>query len=383
MEKWTQDEINILKENYPLMSAKKLMELLPNKNWHAIRNKVRNLKFKKDGYTEGKWTKREDKILLNKYPILSNNEIKKLIPHRTIASIKIRANKFLKLKKKPIWNKKETNIIKTKYPILPIKKLRELLPNKTISSIKDKSRALQLYKEYEFLWSEQEDIILTENYPSLLMNKLKRLLPNRTENAISTRAGKLNIHRNSEVISSSLSRALKGKNKGKKRPDLTNYNKENPKYGQDNGFFGKKHSKETRNKISTIQKRTSAFHRLNKDEAFQLKRMKAMEIRPTKPESLLISIINKYSLPFDYIGDGKKMIGHVNPDFIHNDGRKVCIEVFGDYWHNRKGMMWHQTEEGRKKYLSKYGYETLILWEHEFKLDNAEEIILNKMEGYV
>jgi len=44
---WSQEEIEILKENYTYSSKEKLLELLPKRTWHAIQNKARQLGLKR------------------------------------------------------------------------------------------------------------------------------------------------------------------------------------------------------------------------------------------------------------------------------------------------------------------------------------------------
>ena len=91
------------------------------------------------------------------------------------------------------------------------------------------------------------------------------------------------------------------------------------------------------------------------------KRMKAMKMTPNKLEKELIDLFKKYDLPYRFVGDGKIIIHNKCPDFINCNGKKKIIELFGNYWHKPK------EEKQRKKLFKKYGYETLIIWEHEMK----------------
>ncbi len=113
--------------------------------------------------------------------------------------------------------------------------------------------------------------------------------------------------------------------------------------------------------------------------------------RPTKPEQKLKEILDKY-FPgeFGYNGDFSLhtlLIGLV-PDFINLNGKKLLIEVFGDYWHTKRIRNWHATEQGRKDIYSQLGYKTLIIWEHELiskKLENnlMEEEIAGKIRNFM
>ena len=81
-----------------------------------------------------------------------------------------------------------------------------------------------------------------------------------------------------------------------------------------------------------------------------------------------------------YVGDGKVIIDCLNPDFINCNGKKLVIELFGDYWHSNE--IAHITEEERKKRFMKYGFDMLVIWESE--LTNLTDVlgkIKNFMEG--
>lgn len=115
-----------------------------------------------------------------------------------------------------------------------------------------------------------------------------------------------------------------------------------------------------------------AMVKLWKDESFANKQTKLMSEgrwnRPTKLEEKIIQLISEYELPYDYVGDGKVFIARKVPDFIDNNGEKKLIEVAGDYWHTPKEM------EERAQFFAKYGYKTLVIWEHDINLLEGFEI---------
>ena len=109
-------------------------------------------------------------------------------------------------------------------------------------------------------------------------------------------------------------------------------------------------------------------------------------IKPNKPEKLLINLFKKYNLPYKYTGDGSFWIEKLNPDFVNCNGSKKCIEFFGDVFHDPKKSFWKirykSTERGRKQILKKYGWDCLIIWEHELKdMGAVTEKILNFENG--
>lgn len=115
---------------------------------------------------------------------------------------------------------------------------------------------------------------------------------------------------------------------------------------------GKKHSKETREKI-----RQKLIDRI-KDGKYKLK--------PNKPEKLLTKLLNKWLKgEYKFVGDGKVIIDRYCPDFINVNGQKKIIEHFGNYWHNRPEVI--KRDKRRLVVYKKYGYSTLIIWERELK----------------
>ncbi len=72
-----------------------------------------------------------------------------------------------------------------------------------------------------------------------------------------------------------------------------------------------------------------------------------------------------------YVGDGQFILSGKCPDFININGKKIIIELFGNYWHKS------EDPKIRKDIFGRYGYKTLIIWENEFykNPDNIKEKI--------
>lgn len=92
----------------------------------------------------------------------------------------------------------------------------------------------------------------------------------------------------------------------------------------------------------------------------------SLAIFPNKPESLILNILNEfYPGQWKYTGDFSFMIDGKNPDFV-NEEMKLIIEHFGSYWHK------NDNPQDRADLFEPFGYDTLVIWEHELKnLDNA------------
>jgi G:T-mismatch repair DNA endonuclease (very short patch repair protein) len=125
-------------------------------------------------------------------------------------------------------------------------------------------------------------------------------------------------------------------------------------------------SPETRKKLGEISKKKW------QDPEFREKTIKAtflsLEIFPNKPERKLRKILKKlFPGEYKYVGDGSVLIGHKSPDFMNINGKKKLIELFGDYWHSKAktGLSKKEHRKQRQKHFRKYGYRTLVVWEHQ------------------
>lgn len=99
------------------------------------------------------------------------------------------------------------------------------------------------------------------------------------------------------------------------------------------------------------------------------------KIKPNRKEQILQNIINSmfFENQFQINILGGYLIGGKIPDFIDPINNKI-IELYGDYWH--KG----QDPNDRINYFKNYGYDTLIIWEHELKdIKNVK----NKLWGFI
>lgn len=104
-----------------------------------------------------------------------------------------------------------------------------------------------------------------------------------------------------------------------------------------------------------------------------------------RPESVLEDIIS-YVLyeefpEYFYI---KKQVGKLIPDFVFPEQKKV-IEVFGCYWHAcpihfpEREIKQELTYEYRARYFAEQGYETLVIWEHDFE---HEDLLIQHIRNF-
>jgi len=111
------------------------------------------------------------------------------------------------------------------------------------------------------------------------------------------------------------------------------------------------------------------------DPAYVQKMAKAWNIKPNKPESCLNNLLEGlYPGQWKYTGDFSFTINGKCPDFVNCNGQKKIIELFGDYWHRG------QNPQDRIDTFRPFGYETLVIWEHELK--NIDSVI-ERIRGFM
>ena len=119
--------------------------------------------------------------------------------------------------------------------------------------------------------------------------------------------------------------------------------------------------------------------RHNKDQwknpEYVKSQMRARNCSPNKFEMYLDKILqDNFPNVWRFVGDGQLIIQGKCPDFIDASQKKI-IELFGDYWHR------YSEERERMAFFKQYGYDTLIIWTHDF--DNKEEgKVLEKVSNF-
>ena len=137
------------------------------------------------------------------------------------------------------------------------------------------------------------------------------------------------------------------------------------------------HTKEHKRKLSEV------FTEKWKDSDFAKKMVKSWNPKPNKPEKLIYNLLQNI-LPNEYILNikGHVVIDGKVPDFININGQKKLIEFNGCYFHHcpicspNSKINGLKEAEKRTKLFKKYGYETLVVWEHELE---DMEAVTNKI----
>lgn len=115
-------------------------------------------------------------------------------------------------------------------------------------------------------------------------------------------------------------------------------------------------------------------------------RMKACQEKPNKTEKRLIGIIERNNLP--YLFNNTVTIGKFIPDFIHSNGSKKIIEMFGCFWHNcsfcgfKKDSNRERIDQEKQAMYNRMGYKLLVIWEHELKKEKEVVEKIARFENY-
>lgn len=91
-------------------------------------------------------------------------------------------------------------------------------------------------------------------------------------------------------------------------------------------------------------------------------------------------IVDKYELPYKYVGNGKFFIENKNPDFINVNGEKKAVEVYArKHKEELRNVTIEDWKKNRREIFSKYGWEVVFFDEVEL----TEENVVSTLKGGV
>lgn len=177
--RFTKDDIEFLKERYPLGDFESIFKRFPNSTKQAIHTICSKHKISADYYNDKKWTDEELNILKKYYYEKSLNELADMMGNRhTIDGIQTKASKHLGYSKDRSWTDDELNILYTYYSMESVDDVCERLPKRTRDSVIGKANQLKI-ESYFYLntyWSEEDSKILEENWQTMSDKELSELL---------------------------------------------------------------------------------------------------------------------------------------------------------------------------------------------------------------
>jgi len=150
--------------------------------------------------------------------------------------------------------------------------------------------------------------------------------------------------------------------------------------GEKHPMFGKKHTEESRRKMSEahIGLQAGENHPLfGKHPLAETIRKMLTRRTPTSLEKKFLGIVEKNGLPYKFVGDGSFMIGRKNPDFININGLKIAVEVYARYYKLRHAETVKEWQEDRERVFKEYGWTAIFFDETQVN----ERNILQQLGG--
>lgn len=176
--------------------------------------------------------------------------------------------------------------------------------------------------------------------------------------------------KHSEETKRKLSENKKGNKLTKNHREKLSQAKKGNCFGENNNNFGRHHTKKTKRKLSEAQKKIwNDMNGVFRTTEYWKKRKNAIKVKPNKQEIFVLDLLNVlYPNKYKFVGDFELWVGGKNPDFVSQNDKKL-IEYFGNWWHSEKntGLPSYKHEQERINHFKKYGYNTLVIWENELK----------------
>ena len=186
---WTNEEILILKENYPYCNSKEMEKLLPNRKTLNINSKASQLGIKK----VKKWNESDISLLkecfgkgMSIYEIVDKFEGK-----YSYGSIQSKANK-LGLRTRGSWAEDEIKIMNEHYPYEPIEDFIDLLNNRSRHAVI--GMAIKLGLNSYLTWKDDEIQFLLDNWEILSDYEIALKL-NKSQLCVKTKRHSLKLYR--------------------------------------------------------------------------------------------------------------------------------------------------------------------------------------------
>lgn len=218
--KYTDEDIEFLKEYYPKGDWDTILKRFPNYNKNTISSIASKHKIKAEAFFSNRWTKEELDILEKYYPSGDIDKIQELLPNRTYKSITTKA-KRLGLRSREYWSEEEDILLKKLYDNTKIDDILKYFPNRTRNSIILHANNIGLRNVVKYSKEEEEFII--NNWKFLSDKEIGKELKNRSGHTIQAKRLQLGLLRITDGISySDLSEYVRTNNADWKRRSMEN-----------------------------------------------------------------------------------------------------------------------------------------------------------------
>ena len=141
---WSKEDSEIIRDNYFKYSTNDLFKMIGKRH---TKDAIIDHAFSKYGYSKSRdWTQEEEDILINNYSHMTARELQELLPNRTIEAIRDRGIKYglkSKYRLETYWNDNDTDFLVNNWDKMSDYEIGEIL-NKEPSSIKERRKLLGL-----------------------------------------------------------------------------------------------------------------------------------------------------------------------------------------------------------------------------------------------
>lgn len=171
--------------------------------------------------------------------------------------------------------------------------------------------------------------------------------------------------------------------------------------GERNPFYRRTHTEESIEKIkqanalyiqkypnarSEQQKKYLSEHPEARERLRKQREKQRMPKHHTGIELIFEQICKVNNLGFHYVGDGSLWIGKrkkLNPDFIEANGKRICIDILGDYWHSplvNFKIPEYTTLNYRERHYRKFKWQPVFIWGSDLLRPDAEQFVLTLLK---
>ena len=174
---YTDDDINFIKEHYPIGDFESIFNKFPNMNKSKLISICYQYGISADYYNNAKWTNEDLNVVKLCYYTHTLEEIRDMIGNRhTCDAIQTKALKYFGYSKDKTWTEEENDILRRYYSIEEVDDVAKRLPNRTRTAIVAHAKALNVLglrstktwwtdEQVEYLkyhWSDKSDVELSD-----------------------------------------------------------------------------------------------------------------------------------------------------------------------------------------------------------------------------
>lgn len=188
--RFTKEDIDFLKEYYPLGDFDTILKRFPNATKQSIHSVCSKHKISADYYNDKKWTNKELDILAKYYYEKPLNELVDMMNNKhTADAIQTKALKYFGFSKDKTWTNDEINILNTYYSIESVDDVCKRLPNRTREAIIKQANNFKIISCFALktYWSDSDKKLLFDNWENMTDDELSILIGKDRESILNKR----------------------------------------------------------------------------------------------------------------------------------------------------------------------------------------------------